>query len=320
MLSRRHLRIKVLQALYAFFQSHSDDLGLGEKNMLKSIDRLYELYIHHLSFLIELLHFTTTRIEDARNKFFPTEEDLNPSLRFIENSFIKQLAENKDYIKKSSALKINWADEQNLLRDVYNKLKESEFYAAYMSKDTVTYQDDKEIISRIVSDIFEPHEIMQQYYSDRSIYWADGDYELSLYMVLKTIKYYKENWISGHLLPDAIKPDFDGNNDDRKFIQELFRKTVLNSEENEGLIETRAQNWELERIAVMDMIILKMAITEILEFSSIPLKVSMNEYIEISKYYSSGKSRIFINGILDKLIAQFKADDKIHKTGRGLIE
>jgi len=320
MLSRRYLRIKVLQALYAFFQSGNLNLESGEKHLLKSINGIYDLHIYMLSFLIEIIDFRIKRIEDGRNKYFPTEEDLNPDVRLIQNRFINQIRKNKNFITRSDALKINWADEHNIVLKIYNELIKSERYQEYINSENDNYQLDKEFISDLLLENLAVSDHLQQFFSDKNIFWSDGDYELAVFLSYKLISSYKESWVSERRLPGPYKVDGDMESDDRRFLTDLFRKTIIHSEDNESLIESKAKNWELERIAVMDMIILKMALTEILEFESIPVKVSMNEYIEISKYYSSSKSKIFINGVLDKLIAQFKEDGKLHKTGRGLLE
>ena len=319
MLSRRHLRIKALQALYAFFQSQSDSLSLGEKHLLKSTEKLYDLYIYQLSFLSGLMDFAARRIEDARHKFFPTEEDLDPNTRFIDNGFIRQLDLNQDYQKKVENLGISWVDDENLFLRIYNDVKEDPFYDSYMGLTDNSYKADKEMIAAIVKDHLFEDDLMHQYFEDRNIFWAEGDYELSLHMVLRTIYMYKSDWSTGRRLPGLFKDD-GAANEDKKFMTGLFRKTIIHSDDYAGLIAKTASNWELERIAIMDVIILKMALAEIFEFPTIPLKVTMNEYIELAKHYSSKKSKIFVNGILDNLVQQLKEENKIKKTGRGLVE
>ena len=206
-----------------------------------------------------------------------------------------------------------------MFRRIYNDLKENPNYQSYMAGDKNRYKDDKEIIATLVKDHLFDDELLQQYYADRDIFWSDGDYELVLQMVLKTVYMYKEEWGADRPLPSLYKTDGPVN-EDKKFMLDLFRKTVINGQQYEKLIDDTAQNWELERIAVMDVIILKVALAEILGFPSIPVKVTMNEFIELAKHYSSAKSKIFVNGILDKLIQQLGDENKIKKTGRGLID
>jgi len=322
MLSRRHLRVKVLQALYAFFQSDGDDIAVGEKQLLKSTDKLFELYIYQLSFLIKFVDYTRNRIEEAKKKYYPTDEDLNPNTRLIENRFIRQIQGNKDFLRWKDKLKINWSNEEFLFQKLFNELKNSQDYIEFTNKDQSGYSDDKELIALIVMNYLPDYELLRNFYEDQSIFWSDEDFDISLIMLIKTIKSFKEQWGPEHSLPTLFKDDDSGDDpdEDRQFMLKLFRYSILRSEENEKLIEEQAENWELDRIAIMDIIIMKMALTELMIFPSIPVKVTINEYIEISKSYSSVKSKLFINGILDKLVVKMKMDGRIRKTGRGLME
>ncbi len=322
MLSRRHLRVKVLQALYAFFQSEGDDIAKGEKQLLTSTDKLYELYIYQLSFLVKFVDYTRNRMEEAKKKFYPTEEDLNPNTRLVDNHFILQIEENKDFLRWRNKLKINWSDEESLFHKLLLDIKNGEDYNEMIRREKTGYKDDKDLISLLVTNYIPEFETLRNLYEDRSIYWSDEDFDISVFMVIKTINMYKENWGAEHPLPSLFKEDDDGDteDDDRQYMIKLFRYCVLRSEENGALIREQAENWELERIALMDIIIMKMALTELMIFPSIPIKVTINEYIEISKSYSSIKSKLFINGILDKLVVKLKTEGKVRKTGRGLME
>ncbi len=320
MLSRRHLRIKVMQALYAFFQSHNDRLDIAEKQLLQSIDKIYDLYIYQLSLLIEIIEFGRIRIENAKLKFYPDDEDLNPNTKFIDNKFILQLEVNKFLLKQIEEKNISWFEEQEIVRKIYQKIKESDEYNAYLKSTDNSYKADKDIIIKLFKKYISKTEILQYFYEEKSIYWAD-DYDIATMMVIKTIKFFHKDMDENVPLPSLYKNSEKSHlNNDREFTIKLFRKTILRSEEYEKLISEKAKNWEIKRIAIMDIILIKMALTEILEFTSIPLKVSMNEYIEISKLYSTHKSKIFINGVLDKLIVDLKAKNQIKKLGRGLIE
>ena len=319
MLSRRQLRIKVLQALYAFFQSKENRIDIAEKQLLKSIEKLYELYIFQLSFILEIFEYAEKRIEEAKNKFLPTESDLNPNKKFIDNKFLKQLSENKDLIKKTNDLKILWSDEKNLIRKTFLKISESNKYKDYMSSSDNSYYADKEIVIKLLKKEISENEVLKNFYEDRSIYWVDDYYAVTM-LIIKTIKLFQEDWDEFVPLPSIYKTSDKDDNEDRKFIIELFRKTIIHSQEYEQLIDKKTKNWELDRIAVMDIILIKMALAELLEFPNIPVKVTMNEYIELSKLYSTPKSKIFVNGILDKLIVDLNKKDLINKTGRGLME
>lgn len=322
MLSRRHLRVKALQALYAFFQSDGDDIAAGEKQLIRSTEKLYELYIWQLSFLVRLVDYSANRIEEAKHKFYPTEDDLNPNTRLIDNIFIRQIDGNKDFRRWHDKLKINWSTEENMFHRLFQELKTNQEYNELIKGDYNGYRGDKELVLFIVTNFLPENDLLRTFYEDQSIYWSDEDYDISLLMLIKTLKAYKENWGEDHLLPSLFKDDDadDDEIDDRQYMLKLFRYSILRSEEYGKMIEEQAENWELERIAVMDIIIMKMALVELMVFPSIPVKVTINEYIEISKSYSSIKSKLFINGILDKLVIKLKSEGKIRKMGRGLLE
>ncbi len=320
MLSRRHLRTKVLQSLYSFIQSGNKDIASGEKQLLKSIDKLFELYISQISLLIEIVDFAQNRLEENKKKYIPTEEDLKPNTRFIDNMLILQLKDNSEYRKYHDKLKINWADEKDMIRKLYMSVKEEKAYKNYMNEDESSYENDKTVLIKIVKKVIASSEMLENYYDDKSVFWAFDVFYFANMMLIKTLKIYQEGWSAQQPLPDIFKVAADGEMEDRKFMIDLFRKSVLHYEDNKAIIAEKAKNWELDRIAIMDILLIDMALVELTEFPSIPVKVSMNEYIEISKYFSSNKSKIFINGILDKLVSELKKDKKILKMGRGLID
>ncbi|OQX78796.1 MAG: hypothetical protein B6D64_05815 [Bacteroidetes bacterium 4484_276] len=319
MLSRRHLRIKALQALYAYFISDSIDLPVGEKNMLNSTGKIYELITYQFSFLLEIKKFAERRIEEGKKKFYPTKEDLDPNTKFIDNRFLKQLAENRDYIRKKNAYKVNWHDEEVIIRKLYLEVCSSEIYVNYMKSDTDNYYGDKAFILKVFRDIIAYFPSLTSFYEEKNIYWAD-DIDTANALTLKIIKGMKAS--EDEFQPQPSLYNIDGKADpdeDKKFLIKLYHKTILKSKEFEAMIANKTKNWEIDRIATLDIILIKMALTEFLEFSSIPEKVTMNEYIELSKFYSTPKSRVFINGILDKLIIDLKKQKKLVKIGRGLI-
>lgn len=319
MLSRRQLRMKVLQALYGFFKSDSDRMDLGEKQLFVSINKLYELCFWQLTVLIEIVEFAQVRSEEAKLKHFPTEEDLNPNTKFIDNAFIKMLAKNRSFKRKIEAFKIFWGDEKELIRKLYVKVKESKDYDAYMNSGIYSFEEDQEFIIKIFKKQVAKHDILRHYYEDLSIYWSD-DYHSATSIVVKIINSFTEESDEFHTLPTIFKDEADQNCEDKDFVKQLFRKSILGSERYEKLITEKAVNWEFDRIASMDILILKMGLAELLEFPSIPVKVTLNEYIELAKYFSTPKSSIFVNGILDKLITELLASNDIKKAGRGLIQ
>lgn len=318
MLSRRHLRIKVLQAIYAYFQDESADQAKSEKLLFQSIDKLYELVILQLSFIIEMRDFAHNLSVDKKKKYFPTEEDLNPNMRFVENRFLKILENNREYLRMHKQLRINWADEQGMVRKAYLGMQEKSFYKTYMSLAESSFANDRDFIARLVRKVLAEYELLEQFFEDKSVFWAFDSYYTANMLLVKLAKMIHETDDEYRPLPALLRTE--AEKEDREFMVRLWRKTIMGSDTFEKMIDEKASNWEIDRIALMDVILIKMALAELVEFPTIPVKVTLNEYIDISKYYSSEKSKVFINGILDKLIADMKASKMIVKTGRGLLE
>jgi transcription antitermination protein NusB len=319
MLGRRHYRIKVLQALYAYFQGGEARIEIAEKQLLNSLDKVYELYFLQLSFLLEVIHFYRFRMEESKTKFYPTPEEVNPSYKLSENRLILQLQNNLDLNEKILNYKISWTNEQEMVRKVYQKLRAGKDLAEYLNSEVSSYKEDQDFIEKLFRKFIAKSPDFQFYCEERNIFWED-DFEVSAVFVIKTIKLMSETFGERDKLTELFtKGQDDDQDDDRKFILDLFRKTIMNSEASDKLIDDRTRNWELERIALTDILLIKMALTELTNFSQIPVKVTMNEYIEISKQFSSVKSKLFINGILDKLVSDLTEAKKIKKTGRGLM-
>jgi len=309
-----------MQALYAYFQSNGNDLNLSEKGLVSAINSIYDLYIYLLSAMLEVGDFARNRMEEARQKFLPTSEEINPNTRFIENQLLIQLDVNKNLRKNINRLKINWSDHQEIFRKIFILFRDSEAYQKYMGASVVSYRDNKEILLYLLGEVMFSNEAFISIFEEKNINWAD-DIDTSAMMIAKTIKKWDVTFDEYKELPLLmVSPDEEGDDLINDFVLKLFRKTIIKSSESAALISERAQNWEIERIAVLDVILIKMALTEFLEFPSIPVKVTINEYIEISKEYSTPKSKQFINGILDKLVTDLKAEGVLKKTGRGLLE
>ena len=305
-----------MQALYAHFQSEGGEVARQEKSLVSSIEGIYDLYIYLLSSLIEIRDFAHNRMEDARQKFLPTEEELNPNTRFVDNRFLAQMSDNRSLQKNIQRLKINWADHQEIFRKIFVAFKDSPAYLRYMDKVDATYADDKEIVVQLFGEFMLGSETFLSLFEEKSIHWAD-DIDTATSLVVKTIKKWDAKMDDFQPLPPLmISPDEEGDDLIRDFVLKLFRKTILNAANYDKLIAERAQNWDIERIALLDVIILKMALTELMDFPSIPVKVTLNEYIEISKDYSTPKSRQFVNGMLDKLVTDLRSSNEINKTGR----
>jgi N utilization substance protein B len=313
MISRRLLRIKVLQVLYAYYKSDQKDLNISEKELHFSINKAFELYYYFLLLIVDIVQYAESRIDLAMNKRMPSFEDLNPNRRFVENKFVSQLINNKKFNTFLATHKISWVNYPELIKELYNQVLEMPEYSQIMAAKDYDYQEDKKLISKIYTDIILNNEYLSQLLEDQSIYWND-DVDFVISMVVKTIKKFQENDENKDSLLDLYK-----NEEDKDFIVKLFRKSVTYRKISMELIEANASNWDLDRIAFMDVLIMQLAITELIEFKSIPTKVTLNEFLEIAKYYSTEKSNSFINGVLDKIMQKLKEEKKIVKTGRGLI-
>ncbi|MDG2310840.1 MAG: transcription antitermination factor NusB [Flavobacteriales bacterium] len=313
MLNRRHLRIKILQILYGFYQDEDLDTTKAKKALDHSIDKMYQLYLLLISMIAEMQGLAIDKIEVGRKKQLPTEEDLHPNTKFVRNAPLRVLANSKQLKNRLSETGVGWGKHRELLRNLHRSLIEDEEYIAYMSSDERSFRHDRESLLRM----FRKHLIneipFQEMLEEESIFWVD-DLDLASSMVIKTIKNINEEDEEVDIMPVWRNDD-----DDKDFMDSLFTQTLAQGVLNEELIKEGAQNWELERIALIDRILMKMALAEAKTFESIPLKVTLNEYIELSKYYSTEKSHGFINGILDQLFTSLQESGDIKKTGRGLI-
>lgn len=313
MVNRRHLRIKVLQAVYSFFQSPDTPIKTAEENLLTSIEKIYDLYLFQLALGIELLHESYREREEARNKYFPTPEDLMPETNFTRNRILNALNSSESLQNLLHKKKINWQKNQDIPQKIFRKVRLSDEYKGYFKKENPTMKDDREFILWVYENFIFNNDVLESYYEELNIHWADDIYVANT-GVLKTIRSVEEN------KPLKLISLYKNKEEDTEFCLTLFRKTILHEAVYEEMIKNKAQNWEIDRIARMDIILMKMAIAEILEMPSIPIKVTLNEYIDLSKIFSTPKSSIFVNGILDKLVVDFKKQNRIVKTGRGLID
>ena len=314
MLNRRHLRIKVLQILYAFFQSKEIDVIKAQNELLLSVERMYDLYLYLLLTLPEVKRAAEINNENRKNKLRPNESDLKPNVKWVENSLVLKIEQSKELNKISSARKVNWlgAENQEIFRKMFLQIKDSETYFEFMENGLKDFEEDKKFALALFKNEIINSEFLHNYIEDKSIYWLD-DIDLCCSMALKTLK---------TAVPDkeiSILSLYKEDDDEKEFILNLCRNTIEMDIENERLIEILAENWEVDRIAKMDVLLLKMALVELQTCSNIPTKVTMNEYIEISKFYSTPKSNLFINGILDKAITLLTKEKKIKKIGRGLV-
>lgn len=375
MLSRRQLRIKVLQSLYAYIQSENDRMDQAERQLLQSIDSILDLSLHHISLVLEVVQYAERRIEEGRLKHLPSNEDLNPNLRFVGNPVIALLKANREVNRGLDRLKISWHEHDDVIRKVYNQLRSSEYYQRYMSAPEVSFTEHREMVRRLLNDIIYPMPLVQFIFEEKNIFWAtdnqketititgsdsfnndelfrfvdkdvigrmyryvndnkgnmevtceetmlypETDFFMATYITEKFLRELTPNADEFTPLPQLLKSDSSNNDDDRDYLLRLFRKTLINRQSYLGEISQRTENWDSERIALIDILILQMAICELTEIKTIPVKVTLNEYIELTKIFSSPSSKVFVNGLLDRLVNDFREQGKILKTGRGLMD
>ena len=312
MINRRHIRVKVMQSVYAMLQSHNDDIVREEKFLKHSILKLYELYVLNIQLLVEVQKLATKKMELSKKKILATKEDLKPNTKFINNKIINTISESVslDGFIYLNNIK-NWEVDDEYVKIIFDQLVQSNLYKEYLNTEEDSYKVDKAFVINFFKEIIAPNDKLADYYEDHMISWVD-DIPFVNTWVVKTLSNQKEHkvFVLGSLYKDK---------DDEDFVSEIFKKTILKHKEFEKDIEDKTPNWETDRIADIDMILIKMAIAEFLNFPSIPTRVTINEYIEISKDYSTEKSSYFINGVLDKISKDFVKNNRIEKIGRGLL-
>lgn len=314
MLNRRHIRVKVLQTIYAMHQSGSDQLDKEEKFLFSSIESIQDLYLIVVSALIEIRKKEEDFLEKAAKKHLATEKDLKPNKKFIANRILISLEENNSLSIALEKRKINnWHQNDDLILILLESIKKSPLYENYMADKTDSFECDKKFVLDMFTDLVASNDKLYDYLEDYRLTWVD-DIPLVNTMILKQLKQIEADDEKSIAVLPLYK-----DTEDRDFARDLFRKTVLNENELAKEYIDRTPNWDPDRISEVDTIMLKMAICEFLRFPSIPVKVTINEYLEIAKEYATPKSSIFINGVLDNLVKDFQKTDKIKKTGRGLM-
>lgn len=311
MLSRRLLRIKVAKALYAHLQSDADNMIATEKTLMASIDKSYDLYFQLLTLPEALVKYATERQEIAKQKKLPTFEDLNPNTKFIDNQVIRTISVTDAINDHVAAKKLSWNNYPELIRSIYQQLSETEYFKAYMMRDERSFEEDRILVDKLY-DLLADFPALDDALEEMSILWSD-DLPYILMMVQRTLS----NMRPSHKelrVADKFKSE-----EDPQFVKTLFEKALVNHNEYQQYIERYTSNWDLERVVLMDTLIISIAMAELINFSSIPVKVTMDEWIEISKYYSTPGSSNFINGVLDKITVALTEEGRIQKFGRGLI-
>ena len=312
MINRRHIRVKVMQSVYAMITSNADDLIREEKFLKLSIQKLLDLYVLQLQLIVEVQKLAAQKIEISKKKHLATKEELNPNTKFIENEAILNLVNSTSFVTFKNDNNINnWELDSEYVKIIWEKLEKSDLYKNYLSTSNSSFKEDKAFVQDFFKKIIAPEDKLSEYYEDQNISWLD-DIPFVNTWIVRTLSKLKQN--KPFVLDRLYKDD-----DDQKFVLELFRKVILHHTAYDEDIAKKTPNWEADRIADIDMILIKMAITEFLKFPSIPVRVTINEYIEISKDYSTNKSGYFINGVLDKLSREFTNDKRLTKIGRGLL-
>jgi N utilization substance protein B len=303
--------VKVAKSLYAHLKSGSDNLKASEKYLVESIDKAYDLYFQMMSLIVEVSRYAESRQELAKQKKLATYEDLNPNRRFVDNPIVTLIADSDSVNDVIATRKLSWANHFDTVKDVYNRLVETEFYRNYMALATSSFIVDR----RFVEDFFtwlEEDDALMDEVNEMSLLWCD-DYGFALFMALRTVQNTKQS--HGQL---RVLPKFKSE-DDLDFARTLLIKSLVQYEDNQELVDQYTQNWDVERVVFMDNLIICLAIAELTCFDSIPVKVTLDEWIDIAKYYSSPSSSTFVNGVLDKVVADLVADGRIAKSGRGLL-
>ncbi len=293
MLGRRQIREKVVESLYAYNQNPIK-FDVLEKNMFSEIDKIYHLYIYQLNFLVALKHLAEKQIEIGRNKYLKTDNETNPNQKFINNQVLLKLEENDERLSFTSKHQdLKWDLHHELLVKTFQRMTAGKRYQDFMKEEEYSFEEDQKFIGKLFLRYIAENEDFHSHLEEKELSWSD-DFHISNSMIQKTIGFFKENEPS-HTLIKMIKDE-----DDRQFARRLLQQTLNHWEETEKKLETKLENWDLERISLLDKIILVAAMSEIDYFPLTPARVIINEYIEISKVFSTDRSNIFINGILDK--------------------
>ena len=312
MINRRHIRVKVMQSVYAMIKSYDDDVLKEEKFIKHSIKRMFDLYVLLLDLLVEVQKLAVEKQEISKKKYLATKEDLSPNRKFVENKLIKKIAESSSLtLYKESQNLDNWSKDDEYIKIIWDLLQNSDLFSDYLDSSEDSFNSDKDFVVAFFKEIIAPNVKLADYFEGENITWVDDIPFVNTWVVRSLSKQKSSNAFK---LGSLYK-----NQDDQDFVSDLFKKVILNHHSFENDIKIHTPNWETDRIADMDMILIKMGVCEFLNFPFIPTKVSINEYIEIAKDYSSDKSGYFVNGVLDKLSREFLKDKKIVKVGRGLL-
>lgn len=307
MINRILIRIKVLQILFAYYQNGEKNIATAEKELMFSLKKSYDLYHYLLLLINEVTYLQERIIDNRRHKYLPTEKELNPNMRFINNRFATQLAQNESLLKYTKDESISWSNDTDFTRNVLDLIKESDLYTQYMNSDDTSFEADREFWRATFKHVIGGSEFVYEYLEDKCLYWNE-DIDIVETFVLKTIKRFDEKKGAKQPLLPMYKDE-----EDIEFARTLFRLSIEKGREYRDIINDHLKNWETERVANMDLLLMQIALTEILNFPTIPLKVTLNEYIDAAKTYSTPKSGTFINGILDSVVKDLKNKNLLFK-------
>ena len=319
MLNRRILRIKAFKVLYSSVLSGNTSLDQAESQLEMSCEATRDLYVYMLGIVSPLTKMARERIEAAKAKFNPTEEEKNPNMKFAENALAVLLDQDVDFQKVFTKKKYSWAQYDVFLKKVLASVMEKEYYAEYMASSERSLEEDCKLFTRIYEEEFVDSEELEKILEDKSIHWND-DLAYSLTWCCKTLKNFAkgESW---GLIPLYQSEMLSGTDveSDKAFVRRLLQNAFAGYEKYAAMIAESVSSWEKERLFSTDLVLIAMGLAEAVSFPTIPVKVTMNEYVEISKYYGTPKSRSFVNGLLDKLIQKLNEEGQIKKEGKGLL-
>ena len=302
MINRVLIRLKMIQIVYAYYQNGDKTVKAAEKELLFSLSKAHDLYNYLLLLMVAITEYADDRINKAKSKLAPTSEDLNPNLRFVQNKFATQLASNKQLLEYCESQKRTWSEDLNTVKELYDKILDSVVYKKYMVATESSYQEDKELWRKLYKTFICPSESLDEVLEDQSLYWND-DKEIVDTFVIKTIKRFEESEGADQPLLEEYKDE-----EDQEFAVNLIRHIIENEEEFRSLIGKHTKNWDLDRVSLMDIVLMQCALAEIKYFPNIPLNVTFNEYLDLAKLYSTQKSGSFINGTLDSIVNQLKKE------------
>ena len=307
MINRVLIRLKIVQIIYAYYKNSGKTIKATEDEVFFSLSKAYDLYNYMLLLMVGITHYAADRISFLSMKIRPTENDKNPNLKFVNNRFIAQLERNEKLVKFAEKSKFNWVDNSDLLRRLLDEIEDSDIYKEYMAAETSSYEEDKELWRKLYKAFIFDNEELDALLEEQSLYWND-DKSIVDSFVLKTIKRFEEkNAATQQLLPEYKDVA------DMEFARKLFHNAITNAEQYRELMSSNSKNWDMSRLAFMDVVIMQVALAEIMTFDDIPLSVTLNEYVEIAKHYSTVKSGSFVNGMLDTITKKLRQENKINK-------